>query len=139
MRLCAEFLDAVVHLARHKCERDDSRNVHFGAEHVHVEIELLANRLDVLETFLVVWTSTADPDLDLVLVEEWSDFPESADDTLESRCDLKEIVSSIRLVSVILSSKALTFVKLAIPPPMKRTLPSGCCGARSMRSRTVRA
>ena len=31
----------------------------------------------------------------------------------------------------------LTLVKLAIPPPMNKTLPSGCVGARNMRSRTV--
>jgi hypothetical protein len=37
------------------------------------------------------------------------------------------------------SGNKLTLVKLAIPPPMKRTLPSLCMGARSMRSRTVRA
>ena len=47
------------------------------------------------------------------------------------------------LVSELLSSRfsreMLTLVKLAIPPPMNRTLPSACMGARSMRSRTVRA
>jgi hypothetical protein len=50
---------------------------------VHVEAELLADTLDVLETLLVVRTGTTDPDLDVVLDEKGGDFPQGADDTLE--------------------------------------------------------
>ena len=58
---------------------------------MHVEAELLTNILDVLETLLVVGASTTDPNLDLVLNEKRSDFPQSADDTLESGSDLLRI------------------------------------------------
>ena len=62
--------------------------MHLRAKDMHVQAELLADSLDVLEAFLVVGTGTADPDLDLVLVEEGRDFAESTDDTLECACDL---------------------------------------------------
>ena len=75
-------------LARDERERDDTRDVHLWAEDVHVEVELLADGLDVLETFLVVGSSTADPDGDAVLDEERSDLAEGANDTFECRCDL---------------------------------------------------
>jgi hypothetical protein len=67
--LCLEFFDAVVHLTRHKSERNDPGHVHFRAEDVHVEIQLFTHSLDVLETFLVIGTGATDPDLDFVLVE----------------------------------------------------------------------
>ena len=123
-------------LARDKRTRDDTRDVHLGTENVHVEAELDADGLDVLEALLVVGTGAADPDLDVVLDEERGDLAKSADDTLESGGNLNKLL-------VIDYAKScgglLTLVKLAIPPPMKRTLPSACMGARSMRSRTVRA
>lgn len=75
-------------LARDKSERDNAGNVHLGAEDVHVEAELDADGLDVLETLLVVGTGAANPDLDLVLDEKRSDLAESANDTLESGGDL---------------------------------------------------
>ena len=83
-----EFLDAVVHLARHKGQWHDTRDVHFRAEDLDVETELLTHALDVLETLLVVGTRAADPDLDVVLVEERRDFAKSADDALECTGDL---------------------------------------------------
>ena len=103
---------------------------------MHVETKLLADILDVLETLLVVGTGAADPDLDVVLDEERSDLAKSADDTLESGGDLGKLLAIDCAESW---GKKLTLVKLAIPPPMNRTLPSACMGARSMRSRTVRA
>ena len=75
-------------LARNKRKRDDTGDVHLGTENVHVEAELDADGLDVLETLLVVGTGAADPDLDVVLDEERSDLTESANDTLESGGDL---------------------------------------------------
>ena len=133
-RLCLTAELRNLGLLAEKCEGHDTRDVHLRTVHVHVEAELDADGLDVLETLLVVGTGTADPDLDLVLVEQRSDLAQSADDTLEGRGDLREIRSSGET-----GQGALTLVKLAIPPPMKRTLPSGRRGARSMRSRTVRA
>lgn len=65
--------------------------MHLRAKHVHVEAQLLANGLDVLETLLVVGTSTADPDLDLVLVQDGGNFAESTDNTLECGCNVGEI------------------------------------------------
>ena len=61
---------------------------------MHVEAELDADGLDVLETLLVVGTGAADPDLDVVLDEERSDLAESADDTLESRGDLYKLLAA---------------------------------------------
>jgi hypothetical protein len=65
--------------------------VHLGAVDVHVEAELLADVLHVLETLLVVGTGTTDPDLDLVLVQGASNFPQGADDTLEGRGNVGEV------------------------------------------------
>lgn len=65
--------------------------MHLRAVHVHVEVEFLADVLDVLETLLVVGASTADPDLDVVLDEERCNFPQGADDTLEGGGDVGEV------------------------------------------------
>ena len=89
--LALELLDTGVVLSRNESERDDAGNVHLGTEDVHVEAELNADGLDVLETLLVVGTGAADPDLDLVLDEERCDLTESANDTLESGSDLWRI------------------------------------------------
>ena len=70
-------------LAWNKRQRHDTGHVHLRAKDVHVQVELLSDCLDVLETFLVVGTGTADPNLDLVLVEERGDFAEGTDDTFE--------------------------------------------------------
>jgi hypothetical protein len=86
--LSLKLLDAVVHLARNQGERHNARDVHLRAENVHVEAQLLPNCLDVLKTFLVVGASAADPDLDLVLVQEGSDFAEGANNTFESAGNL---------------------------------------------------
>lgn len=97
--LTLKLLDAVVHLARHKRQRHNTRNVHLRAEDLHAQAQLGADGLDVLETFLVVGTGAADPDLDLVLDEEGRDFAEGADDTLECACDLDCRVSFAVCVS----------------------------------------
>lgn len=65
--------------------------MHLGTVDVHVKAKLLTNSLDVLQTLLVVGTSTADPDLDLVLVEGSGDLPQSADDTLEGGSNVGEV------------------------------------------------
>jgi hypothetical protein len=81
-------------LARDKRKRDDTGDVHLGTENVHVEAELDADGLDVLETLLVVGAGAADPDLDVVLDEERSDLAKSANDTLESGGDLYELLAT---------------------------------------------
>ena len=81
-------------LARDKRERDDTGDVHLGTENVHVEAELDADGLDVLETLLVVGAGATDPDLDVVLDEERSDLAESADDTLESGSNLDTLLAT---------------------------------------------
>jgi hypothetical protein len=88
-RLALKLLDTGVHLARNQRQRHNTGNVHLRAENLHVEVELLADRLDVLETFLVVRTCATDPDGDFVLVEQRSVLAKRADDTLERRSDLR--------------------------------------------------
>jgi hypothetical protein len=87
--LCAEFLD--VALLALEGERDDTGNVHLGAVDVHVQTELDTNRLDVLQTLLVVGAGTADPDLDLVLDEDGGDLADGADQTLEGAGHVGEV------------------------------------------------
>lgn len=58
---------------------------------MHVKVELLTDGLDVLETFLVVRTGPTNPDLHLVLIEDWRDLPQGADDTLEGGSDVGEV------------------------------------------------
>lgn len=61
----------------------DTADMHLGAVHVHIELQLIADRFDVLETFLVVRPRAADPDLDVVLDKDGGDFADGADDALE--------------------------------------------------------
>jgi hypothetical protein len=89
--LCTELLDIGSELAGNKGKRDDTRDVHLGTKDVHVELELLTDGLDVLQTLLVVGASTADPDLDVVLDKERSDLTKGTDDTLESGGDVGEV------------------------------------------------
>jgi len=65
--------------------------VHLGAVHVHVQTQLDTGRLDVLQTLLVVRTSTTDPNLDLVLVQNGGNIADGADDTLEGGGDVSEV------------------------------------------------
>jgi len=79
--LCAEFLD--VGLLALQGQRHDTADVHLGAVHVHVQTQLDTGGLDVLQTLLVVGAGTADPDLDLVLLENGGNVANGANDTLE--------------------------------------------------------
>ena len=89
--LTLKLLDAAVHLTRDQRQRHNTRDVHLRPEDVHVEAQLLADRLDVLETLLVVRAGTTDPDLYLVLDKEGCDFAEGADDAFEGACDLRDV------------------------------------------------
>ena len=90
----AELLDGLLLFpSRHKSQWHDARNVHIWPICVHIQFELLTDCLDVLETFLVIRTCTADPDLDFVLKETCRDGAESADDTFECGCNLCSHVS----------------------------------------------
>ena len=82
--LChAKLFDLALVSSWDECERDDSTDVHLWAKHVHVQFKLLADGLDVFETFLVVGTGATDPDLDFVLDEGRGHLAQSTDDTLE--------------------------------------------------------
>jgi hypothetical protein len=91
MSLTLELLNALVHPPRDERQGDNAGNVHFRPKDVHVQSQLLSDGLDVLQAFLVVGASAANPDLDLVLVEQWCNFAQSADDTLESCSNLRKV------------------------------------------------
>ena len=91
LSLCTELLDVGSVLAGDEGKGDDTGDVHLRAEDVHVELKLLADGLDVLETLLVVGASAADPDLDVVLDEERSNLTEGTNDTLEGRGNVGEV------------------------------------------------
>jgi hypothetical protein len=80
--------------------------VHLGTEDVHVELELLADVLDIFETFLVVGTSSADPDLNLVLIEEASDLTKGTNDAFEGRSNLEHNRVSAKPRDVLLEEGA---------------------------------
>lgn len=69
----------------------DTTDMHLRTVHLHVKVEFLTNGLDVLKTLLVVGTSTTNPDLHLVLVEDGSNLTQGADDTLECGGDVGEV------------------------------------------------
>ena len=121
LSLAGKLLDAVVPLARHEGQGHDARDVRLRAKDLHEQAQLLADGLDVLEALLVVGTGAADPDLHLVLDEQRGDLAEGADDALECGGDLWGMSVADENVAV----TELTLVKFAIPPPIKRTLPSG--------------
>ena len=87
--LCAELLD--IGLLAQQGQRHDTRDVHLGAVNVHVEAELNADGLDVLQTLLVVGTGTANPNLDLVLNQDGGELADGANDTLEGGGNVGEI------------------------------------------------
>lgn len=62
--------------------------MHLRPVNLHVQVQLAANGLDVLETLLVVGAGAAHPDLHVVLDEDGGELAEGADDTLESRGNL---------------------------------------------------
>lgn len=56
---------------------------------MHVELELFANGLDILQSFLVIGTCAANPDGSLVLNQRWGKLPEGSDNTLKSGRNLR--------------------------------------------------
>lgn len=87
--LTTKLLDsAEIGLPGREGQGHDTANVHLGAVHVHVELQLVADGFDVLETFLIVGAGATDPDLDVVFDEDRGDFSDGADDALESGGDL---------------------------------------------------
>ena len=86
--LTFKLLDAVIPFPRDERQRHNARDVHLRPKNVHAEIELLTHSLDILETFLIVRSCASDPDFDVVLVEQRSNFAEGADDAFECACDL---------------------------------------------------
>ena len=66
----------------------NSTDVHIWAVNMHVQFELFADGLDVLEAFLEVGTCAAHPDLNFVLDESWGKLAKGTNDTLEGGRDL---------------------------------------------------
>ena len=87
--LSGELLD--IALLAQKSKRNDTTDVHLRTVDVHVKTQFLTNGLDVTKTLLVVRTSTTDPDLDLVLVQNRGDLTQGTDDTLEGRSNVGEV------------------------------------------------
>ena len=85
-RLVHKLLD--LSLLPGQCQRHNPTDVHIRPVNVHVQFELFADGLDVLEAFLEVGTRAADPDLNFVFDESGGEFAEGANDTLERRRDL---------------------------------------------------
>lgn len=77
-----KFLD-VRCLTRYQSQGHDTADVHIWAIHMHVQLELLANGFDVLESLLIVGPSAADIYLRLVFDQRRRKFPQGTDDTLE--------------------------------------------------------
>lgn len=75
-------------LALHERQRHNATDVHLRPENMHRQAQLLSDRFDILEAFLVVGASTAYPDGDFVLFEDGGDFAQSADHAFEGGCDL---------------------------------------------------
>ena len=71
-----------------QCQRYNAADVHIWPVDMHVQFELFADSLDVLEAFLEIGTCAADPDLDFVLNESCGKLSKGTNDTLECRCDL---------------------------------------------------
>ena len=67
----------------------DAANVHIWAVHMHVQLELLTNSLDVLQALLEIRSSAADPDGDLVLDQRRRKFSQGTNDAFECRGDLE--------------------------------------------------
>lgn len=91
-RLTSELLSAAgLPSAGDEGQGHDTGDVHLGAEDLGVQAKFLGGSLHVLETLLVVGAGTADPNLDLVLVELLGVVAEGADDTLECAGDVGEV------------------------------------------------
>lgn len=86
--LGTELLDVAFLLPRHQRQRHDPADVHLGSVHMHVELEFLPDRLDVLQTLLVIRASSSNPDLDLMLNQKAGKFAEGSDHALEGRSHL---------------------------------------------------
>ena len=70
-------------LARKKCQWHDTTHVHLRAIYMHIQLQLGADCLDVLEAFLVIGPRATNPDLYLVLDEGARNFTERPNDTFE--------------------------------------------------------
>ena len=65
--------------------------MHLRTINMHVELELLADALNVLQSLLVIRPGTTNPDLRLVFVQGRGDFTQGADDAFERRGDVGEV------------------------------------------------
>lgn len=72
-------------------QRDNPTHVQLGSVHMHIQIQLLTHRLDVLQSLLVVGPRATHPDLDLVLVQDGGHLAQGTDDALERGRDVGEV------------------------------------------------
>ena len=70
-------------LTRNERHGYNAADVHVRAIDVHVEFQLRADGLDVLQSFLVIRARAAHPDLDIVLIELRGELAQGADDAFE--------------------------------------------------------
>lgn len=56
----SKFLD--VGLLATQCQRHNTTDMHVGAIYMHCQLQLFADGLDVLKTFLEIWPCAANPD-----------------------------------------------------------------------------
>jgi hypothetical protein len=90
--LSPELLEvALLPLAGDESQGNDTGDVHLRTKDLGVETEFLGSGLHVLETLLVVGTSTSDPDLDVVLNQLSGIVSEGSDDTLEGAGNVGEV------------------------------------------------
>ena len=87
--LSSKLLD--IRLLTQQRKRHNATDVQLRSVDMHVQFQLLTDRLDVLQSLLVVGTRATDPDLDLVFVQDGSDLAEGADHALEGRRDVREV------------------------------------------------
>ena len=57
--------------------------MHLGAVNVHIELQFCADGFNVFETFLIIRSSTSNPDLDFMFNQSGCIFSERTDDALE--------------------------------------------------------
>ena len=65
--------------------------MHLRPVNMHIELQLLTDSLDVLETLLIIRPRATDPDLDFMFGEELCEFAQRTDDALEGGCDVCEV------------------------------------------------
>lgn len=77
-----------------KSHWDDSGDRRLGTVDLHWDTDRLSTKSHSLETLLVIWSSSSDPDGDVVSLKTLLELLQGSDDTLESSSDVGEVGSS---------------------------------------------